>query len=361
MSIFLVVALISFAPVTALQKATQAADLNKLLIGGAIGAAGLVAAGALIGPIGAIGAVGAAGTGIVGAIGGTLGTVVSGVTAIASSMGELSMSAVSTLGLMLGGAAIGVAGLLGTGFALVPLAVLGAGVTAYMMKRSNYRYGTPYDRRYSGPLHDSFFDAGSRFGNRSGDRSLSDRVRSIFDRDRRDDNFYSSNRHVDQNGYIRQGSDTMSSINRFFNGTNGGYNSGDPLRRDSNFMNNRTYDSGAIFPTDRSGRVVGSQNDFRTGFRGPMTAEDSAKPSVTNNEVVVEKQITLEEAESARKQAYENLIKAMQNSENSDGDVPATLNSKLLSEEVKSAVSEYKEADKLLKELTGRLQHMEKQ
>ena len=181
LSIFLAIALVSFAPISALQRASEAADLNKLLIGGAIGAAGLVAIGALAGPAATIGAIGAAGTGIVGALGGTLGTVVAGVTGIAASMGKLNMSSIATLGLMVGGAAVGIAGLLGTGFALVPVAVLGGGLLSYFMTRSNYRYGRPDDQRYSGPLHDPFFDAGSRNAN-GGDQTWADKIRSIFDR-----------------------------------------------------------------------------------------------------------------------------------------------------------------------------------
>ena len=65
--------------------------------------------------------------------------------------------------------------------------------------------------------------------------------------------------------------------------------------------------------------------------------------------------------EIARREAYETLIRTMRESQNSDNDVSVTLSSTLQSEEVQKAVNNYKAADKLLKELTGRLQHMEKQ
>lgn len=360
LSLFLIVALISFAPLASLQKASEAADLNKLLVGGIIGAAGLLAIGALAGPAATIGAMGAAGTGIVGAIGGTLGTIVTGVTAIAASMGKLSMSAVSTLGLMLGGAAIGIAGLLGTGFALVPLAVLGGGLLAYFMTNGGTRYGAQGDQRYTGVTDDPFFNAGSRLTNNQGGQSLSDKIRSIFDRDRRDDSFFSTNTYVDPNGMIRQGNDMMSQVDRFFNGTNSGYTGGQTLSTNSN-NGYRTFGSGAMFSTDRSGRVTGSSSDYRGGFTAPRAAEKTTETLVNENNEISNNEKTLIEAEISRKEAYETLIRTMREAQNSDNDVSATLSSTLQSEEVQKAVNEYKAADKLLKELTGQLQHMEKQ
>jgi hypothetical protein len=356
LSIFLIVALVSFAPVSSLQKASEAADLNKLLIGGALGAAGLVAIGALAGPAATIGAVGAAGTGIVGALGGTLGTIVSGVTAVAASMGKLTMSSMATLGLMVGGAAIGIAGLLGTGFALVPAAVLGGGLLAYFMSRSKYRYGTPYDQRYSGPLHDPFFNAGSRQAN-STEQSWSDKIRSIFDRDRRDDQFFTDNRYVDNDGYIRRGTDVMSQIDRFFNGSNSGYAGGDPTRTNSLYTGRTVY-GGSVASTDRSGRIVG-YNDYRGGITAPRAAESTE--AVAENTSSEDTETTLSNAKAAREEAYRNLVKAMSETKSGDSDVPATLNSSLMDETVQAALNEYKAADKLVKELTGRLQHLEKQ
>jgi hypothetical protein len=51
----------------------------------------------------------------------------------------------------------------------------------------------------------------------------------------------------------------------------------------------------------------------------------------------------------------------MREAQNSDNNVSTTLSGTLQSGEVQKAVNEYKAADKRLKELTGQLQHMEKQ
>ena len=175
--------------------------------------------------------------------------------------------------------------------------------------------------------------------------------------DRRDDSFYTSNRYVDSNGYIRQGTDVMSQIDRFFNGSNSGYTGGDPTRTNSLYTGRSVISSGSVVSTDRSGRVIG-YSDARGGITAPRAAETSVETNVTTSE---ETQTAINDAENARREAYENLLKAMNESKSSDSDVPATLNSGLQNESVQAAIKAYKEADKLVKELTGRLQHLEKQ
>ena len=340
LAIYIVVALIGFAPVASIHEAAQAIGLKKLLVGGLVGAAGLVALGALAGPAGAIGAAGCAGTGFMGTLGGALGTLVSGVTGISAAMGTLSTSSMATLGLMVGGAAVGIMGLLGSAFMAVPALVCGAGLLAYFWTRSSYRYGQPYDRRYSGPMHDPFFNAGSRIANNSqsgyresGSGSVIDRMRSLFDRDRRDDRFGFSNRYVDQNGYIRQGSDFFASLNRFINGRSAGYSGGVP----QSFQNRYPY-AAEETPSQpaKAAQAVSSKEDH-------LDTKD------------------LEEAKEARKIAYQRLIKAMQDHGQSEPATSGAAVSGIQSKEVQGAIRDYKEADGLVKEITGRLQHREKQ
>ena len=352
LAMYIVVALVSFAPIASMQYAARAIGLKKLLVGGLVGAAGLLALGALAGPAGAVGAAGCAGAGFAGTLGGALGTLVSGVTGITAAMGTLSLGSMATLGLMLGGAAIGVMGLLGTSFVAVPALICGAGLLAYFWSRSSYRYGQPYDQRYSGPLHDPVFDAGSRLANQSqsgyqGQNSSGgfvDRVRSIFDRDRRDDSFF-TNRYVDQNGYIRQGTDFFGRINQFFNGRNAGYGGGVP----------QPYGVQQYPYAPKSTDVIGDGSDVEAV---------ETKASETTGEVIPSKEEVTEadlaEAKEARKAAYARLIKSMQDHEQT-GPAAAVSTSGIQSEEVQQAIRDYKEADSRVKEITGRLQHREKQ
>ncbi len=352
LAMYIVVAMVSFAPIASIQHAAQALSLKKLLVGGLVGAAGLLALGALAGPASAIGAAGCAGTGFASTLGGALGTLVSGVTGITAAMGTLSLGSMATLGLMLGGAALGVMGLMGTSFVAVPALICGAGLLAYFWTRSSYRYGQPYDQRFSGPLHDPFFDASGRIANRSqsgyqGQNSSGgfvDRVRSIFDRDRRDDSFFYTNRYVDQNGYIRQGTDFFGRMNQFLNGRNAGYGSGP----------SQIYGLQQYPYAPKSTEVIGDDSDVQ---------DVEQKASETGEVIPSKEEVTqadLEAATEARKAAYQRLIKSMQNSEQT-GPAAAVGTSNIQSEEVQQAIRDYKEADRLVKEITGRLQHREKQ
>jgi len=325
LAMYVVIALVSFAPLSSIQRAAQALDLNKLLVGGLVGAAGLLAISALAGPAAAVGAAGAAGTGFLGTLGGALGTLVSGVTGITAAMGTLTMGTMATLGLMVGGAAIGIMGLMGSGFVAVPALILGAGLLAYFWKNSNYRYGLTYDQRNSGLFSSPVFSSDRRLANRSqsgysgGDYGgdLGDRVRSIFDSNRRDDAFFGSNRYVDSNGMIRTGSDFFARLDQFFNGRNNGVSGGVPY--------------------------------------APAATTDTAAPStddVTDADLV--------QAQEARKAAYERLIATVQNQDQT-GPASAPGTTGFQSEEVQQAIRDYKAADGLVKEITGRLQHREKQ
>lgn len=346
LALYLVVALVSFAPISAIQQAARAIGLKQLLVGGLVGAAGLLALGALAGPAGAIGAAGCAGTSFLGVLGGALGTLVSGVTGITSAMGTLSMSSMATLGLMIGGAALGIMGLMGTSFVAVPALVLGAGLCAWFFGKSNLRYGQPYDQRNDGLINDPFFNAGARLGNQSTsgyrggtDGTLADRVRSIFDRDRRDDSFFSTNRYVDANGYVRTGTDIWSRIDRFFNGRNSGYGGGV-----------QGYPYGTY-------GTVGSSPAFTYGT-GSRTGLQPGAPETTTPAPADEDLI---KAQAERQAAYERLLKALQAQEQDGTSTGVGTAPGFQSKEVQQAIREYRDADRLLKEITGRLQHQEKQ
>ena len=209
----------------------------------------------------------------------------------------------------------------------------------------------PYDQRYSGPLHDAVFDASGRLANQSqsgyqGQNSSGgfvDRVRSIFDRDRRDDSFFTTNRYVDQNGYIRQGTDFFGRINQFLNGRNAGYGSG----------TTQIYGVQQYPYAPKSSDVVGEDSDV---VDVEQKASDTGEVIPSKEEVT---EADLEAAQEARKAAYQRLIKSMQSNEQTGPSAVGTSN--IQSEEVQQAIRDYKEADRLVKEITGRLQHREKQ
>lgn len=349
LAVYLIVAMASFAPIASFQQAVQALGLKTVLLGGLVGGAALLALGALAGPASAIGAAGCAGTGFLGTLGGAIGACVSGVTGICVAMGTMAASSLATMGLMVGGALLGVIGLCSTPWLIIPALAIGVGLMVYAWSKN--RYGTSSDQRYDRLFNVPLLDSGARIANRAesgvqqngltSGGSVLDRFRSIYDRDRRDDSTFWNNRYVDTSGYLRQGNDFFSRLDRFFNGRNAG-----AARWDQIYGVSGISTGGTSTPTDRSGRTVTYQSTSRTGLQ-PAAAGTTAS---ANDE--------LAKATAARKAAYERLVKALEAPQSSPA-APGT--SVLQSDEVQEAIRAYKEADRVVKEITGRLQANEKQ
>lgn len=361
LAVYVAVALLSLTPMASMHRAAMALGLKTVLVGGLVGGAALLALGALAGPASAVGAVGCAGTGFLGSLGAVLGTAVSGITGIMAATGTLALGTMATLGLMLGGAGLAIACLIGSPWVIVPALVLGAGLLAYVWGKNRFGTAQAFDRRVDRPFNTSLLDAGSRLANQSqsganvgSSGSFLDRVRSIFDRDRRDDSFILSTNYVDSNGYVRQGNDIMSRINSFFNGSNSGY-AGDPRMYMNGYGTTTGLTSATLLSTDRSGRVVIGQNSnvYRTGLT-PTAPEATTVSEVATPEGSDE----LTAAEAVRKAAYERLIQAVK-APVDGATAPGTSN--LGSSEVQKAIQDYKDADRFVKEITGRLQAQEKQ
>lgn len=362
LAVYLVVALATLTPLASLHRAAMAMGLKTLLVGGLVGGAALLALGALAGPASAIGAAGCAGTSFMGVLGGALGTAVAGITGLAVATGTMVAGTLGTVGLLVGGALLGVLGLMATPWVIVPAILAGGGLLAWAWSKN--RYGSPYDQRYDRPFDSSVFDAGHRLANTSdsGYKGSStggffDRFRSIFDRDRRDDSFFYNSRYVDSQGYVRRGNDFFSRIDQFFNGRNRG-SGAEANAYGRGYGAFGIMDPAGTVPTDRSGRTTIGQ--------GSMVGRTSLLPSAPEETDVVSEEQTssltaqLSEAEAARRAAYARLIQAIKDHQQNQEPAAAGTSS-LQSDEVQEAIRDYKEADRQVKEITGRLQDREKQ
>jgi len=349
LAIYLAVALVALAPIASMQRAAQAMGIKGMLTAGLVGGAALLALGALAGPAGAIGAAGCAGTGFLSTMGGAIGAAVSGITGICIATGTLAAASLATIGLALGGAFLAVAGLGLTPWVILPALALGGGLMTYAWYKTTYRTGSQYDQRSDRPFNDPFWDGGQRMANRSesgvpdnNSGGFFDSARSVFDRDRRDDSFFYTNRYLDSRGYVRQGSDFFARMDQFFNGRNSGYSSS-------------AYGTYGAVPTDRFGRVIGqgSTPTSRTNL-APYAASDTPEETNSSDED------DLAAAIEARQEAYKQLISSIQ--EQKENTEPSAVGqSSLQSTEVRQAISDYKSADLQVKEITGRLQAREKQ
>lgn len=358
LTIYVIVALVTLTPLSSLQQAAHALGLKGVLVGGLVGGAALMALGALAGPAGIVGAAGCAGTGFLGTLGGVIGAAVSGITGLCAATGTLGLGTLGTIGLIAGGAFMAVAGLGLSPWLVVPALALGGGLLAYSWSRNN-RYGTSEDARYDGVFDNVVLDASSRLANQSSSGTdedqggFLDKVRSIFDRDRRDDTFFTNTKYVDSSGYVRSGTDFFSMLDGFLNGRNSGYSGYNSVYGTVNSL----VDVNSRYSTSRTGQVT------TLGSTTSRTSLNPGAPSETEGTIAEEGSgldtDELAEAEAARKAAYERLIQAVKDNQ-TDGPAAAST-STLQSAEVQEAIAAYKEADRLVKEITGRLQDREKQ
>lgn len=357
---YVALALVTLTPMASLQRAAMAVGLKTVVVGGLVGGAALLALGALSGPAAAIGAAGTAGTGFLGTMGAVLGTAVAGITGLLTATGTIALGTMATLGLMIGGAGVAIASLIGSPWVIVPALVLGAGLLAYTFRRNSYHVGQPHDQRFDRPFHGPFWDSGSRLANRSesgvpgSEPGFFDRFRSVVDRDRRDDSFFLTNRFVDPHGYVRQGTDFFARLDQFIHGRNTGY-AGDPRMNMTGYGTFGTLSPHAQYSADRTGRVAFGTTYpvYRTGLT-PTAPE----PTPTEDGEASRVRTELLEAENLRRAAYERLIDAVRTP---NDQASSTTTSNLQSDEVQRAIQDYREADRLVKELTGRLQAQEKQ
>lgn len=371
LAIYVMISMSTLTPLAGIGRAEAAIGVKTLLVGGLVGGAALLALGALSGPAGAIGAVGAAGTGFSGLMGGAVGGLAGGVGGMVANLGTL-----GTIALGIGGALLG-AHFLGPLMAsispmiLIPAVLVGGGLLVYSFITRQNRYGSTYDQRFGGVGNNSFWNSQSRLANQSqtgsssssGGTGFLDRFRSVFDRDRRDDTAWWDQRYVDQNGYVRYNTDIWGKLDRFLNGRNTFLGNGNPQQSGIGYGNTGYVTPGSNVPTDQAGRVTMGGTSYvqpvtRTGLAPQApTSLDKDSDSQGSDE-------TLQASEAKRKAAYEKLVEVLkrkQTERSANGTAPASVGADLRDPEVAKALADYREADRELKELTGRLQPQEKQ
>ncbi len=320
---FCLVILLAVAYPLAMVQQAHALGLKQVVIGGLVGGAALLALGALAGPAAAGTCTAAAGTSFGGVLAGVAGTALAA-TAGALLLGKvLAMGTLTTIALIAGGAYLAIAGVLSAPMVVLPALAIAGGLMLYAWNRSSYRYSTSYDRRYDKPFDDPFWDAGARLANRSesgyqdGARSSWDTMRSIFDRDRRDDEFFLYDRYGTSELERRRNFDLLRRVDRFFHGRTLPYGTSEGLRNPD---------------------ITRGRESLRPG--APSSSLDEIR-----------------KAEREREEAYTRVVELMKRrntgapSEQEDSLKGAASSA----EELRNAIDEYRAADKRVKELTGRL------
>lgn len=371
LAIYVMISMSTLTPLAGIGRAEAAIGVKTLIVGGLVGGAALLALGALSGPAGAIGAVGAAGTGFSGLMGGAVGGLTGGVGGMVAGLGTL-----GTIALGIGGALLG-AHFLGPLMAsispmiLIPALLVGGGLLVYSFMTRQNRMGSTYDERFGGIGNNSLVNAGSRLANRSesgtsgssGATGFLDRFRSVFDRDRRDDTAWWDQRYVDQSGYVRYNTDFWGKLDRFLNGRSNQLSNANALSSGIGYGNTLYVNPGSNVPVDQTGRVtMGGTSSVQSVSRAGLTPQaPTTLEKASDSEDVDE---SLEASEARRKAAYEKLVEVLkrkQTERSANGTAEASVGTDLRDPEVAKALADYREADRELKELTGRLQPQEKQ
>lgn len=308
LSMFLAVCMLLAGPSGA-TRAEAFPGIKSIAVGAAAGGAAALGVGALIGAMGMTAAVGLPGLALVGA---ALGGIV---TTMVGNDGAASTGSAIGLGALAAGAGAGTVALSGFLFSpwvLLPAAAIGIGALAWSyMKRPN-QFGGPGDIRNTSGFSSGFFSPQTRLGNQSptgynsGDRSALDRLRNIFDRNRRDDNFLGGSQ-MNPDGSLRSRNDLFARIGVMFNGmSNTGSYGGGSQFYGPGYGNAGYFSPGSQPRTDRLGQVsVGGAG--RAGFASaPVSAE-------------------LDAAQAARDEAYKALVSSLGPDSRSSAEAEAAL------------------------------------
>jgi hypothetical protein len=310
LSIVLSVCMLLLSPVGA-QRAEAFPGVSSIAMGTTAGGAAGLAAGALVGALGlGTAAVGLPALGLLGAAVGGIATVM---------LGNTGMDTGQAIGMGAAGAAVGAGALAAGGFLfspwiLIPAAAIGIGALAWKYADRPNQWGGPGDARYTGGFRDPFFSTQSRLANTSqtgaGDATVLSKIRSIFDRNRRDDNFLAGSR-VNPDGTLRSRNDLFARTSLWLNGSRstGAYGGG-PNFHGPGYGNAGYFAPGAMPQTDRLGQIrVGGANT--SSFRSAYSLNAPGSP--VSAEVV--------ELAAAKDEAYRDLMEAMK----SGGDTAAPM------------------------------------
>lgn len=294
-----------FAGPMGVSQARAGAPVESVAIGAGAGAAAALGTSALVGALGL--GTAAVGLPVVALAGATLGGIV---TAIQGEETGSRFGSAQGLSALLAGAGASVASLSGflfSPFVLVPAAAVGIGALAYAYMKRSKQWGTPGDTRNNAGFTDPFFSPQTRLANRNDqsaygdDRSLLDRARSVFDRDRRNDGFMAG-AQVNQDGTLYRRSDLVARGMNWLNGTTLTGSYGDSYQSFGPGYGNSGYFSPGSQPrTDRLGQIsVGGSS--RTGFSSSMASQNAYSPTSSGEAMT---------AIADRDAAYKALLEAM--------------------------------------------------
>lgn len=300
LSMLLTVCMLLLGPL-GVRDAEAFPGISSIAMGTTAGGAAGLATGALVGALGlGTAAVGLPALGLIGAAVGGIATVM---------LGNTGMDTGQAIGMGAAGAAVGAGALAAGGFlftpwVLIPAAAIGVGALAWKYATRPNTWGGPGDARYTGGFRDPFFSTQSRIANTTqtgaGDQTVWTKIRSVFDRNRRDDNFLAG-ANVNPDGTISSRNDLFAQTSVWLNGarSTGAYGGG-PSYYGPGYGNTGYFSPGAMPATDRLGQVrVGgaSTSSFRPAF------SQTAPGAPVSAEVA--------ELAEAKDAAYHQLLEAM--------------------------------------------------
>lgn len=285
--------------------------VTTLAMGGAAGTLSAVSAGALMGALGLGSAV--VGLPAIAMIGGVVGlatTFAIGNDDSSRSGEGLGLGALAAGGT---GAALAAGGAIFTPWVLMGAAAIGGGALLWNWINREKDASAGYDQRYRGTFSNPFFNPGRRTANRSStgiaaeDMSVLDRIRNVFDRNRRDDGQRFNNRLVMPDGSLRGTTDIFGRMGTFLNGTSDtGTYGGNRTFFGPGYGNTGYFTPGALPGTDRVGRIGIGAGNGRSGFAASIdtSAYDRGFASAPGSS-------DLDAAEAAKDAAYAELVQML--------------------------------------------------
>ncbi len=149
---------IPFQGMSTQSSARAEIGVKTLVLGAALGAGGLFALKAMLGPVSAVGTLGGAGTGFATAIGRAAGGLMSGISSVASTLATGAMSMLTGVGRMLSSGLSGAATMVTQPWFLVSAAAIGGGLLVYHFYKKSKAGGEPVadNRQVMRPM--GFFD-----------------------------------------------------------------------------------------------------------------------------------------------------------------------------------------------------------
>ncbi len=208
-------------------------------------------------------------------------------------------------------AALSLGGFLFSPWILLPAVAVGAGYLLFKFADRPQRAGAFGDTRFGNGFSDPFFSPFHRSANTSAtgaygdDQSVIDRIRNVFDRNRRDDTFFQGST-VMPDGTLRAQNDLFGRLGQFVSGRTDTGSYGGPTSFYGPGYGNAGYFSPYALPTtDRTGRVTVGAGQGRVGFQAsmdPLSARPPAAGAPTSS--------SLSAAAEARDEAYQALVEA---------------------------------------------------